>query len=590
MGSDNFISQKTVFRTVFPYFLMLLVSVLFLLFFSLWTSPFYEHWYGCDCSFFSMVGRGITEGMVPYRDFFDLKGPYFFFIEALGQLIHRDRLGVYLIQIPFMWASLILVMKLSGLYLSKAKSMAVMLIFLFGHISTIWGGNTLEEYMLPVNLLVIYLTVRHLKLHPLKSYNLPFYIPLITGICFGIMLFAKVTVAAPIMGVCTGIFISLLAYKKNKELFLYVLYFILGVLIAIIPVFIYFSCHDSLLTMLYCVFEFAFKRSIDFSDPFSIKWELKLTACFLGFFTAVLHMPLSGVFQRKARTILPNTKIKDQLGLEHNQKEQSSLSAGNLYDKQDPDQKAKGLNNLPAEEHEDYAGDDREPEYSVKYALGRAERWLKKKNAEKKAPALPIELCLILIFMSLFTYILLHLGNPWIYYFITAEPVLVLACVMLLYMYDPLVLFSSVREGICLITLGIYIFYFGSCSMDTIQTFIYDHGNQYYAEYYNDAQNIALLIPEMERDSVFSFDIDMTFFEAVQIMPCYKYQINLQFFIALEPSIQDEIMEYFDKNPPKWMIISETLDQYLPEIYNMMMEKYHCLYFNSAGCLYVLND
>ncbi len=527
--------------------------------------------------------------MVPYRDFFDLKGPYFFFIEALGQLIHRDRLGVYLIQIPFMWVSLILVMKLSGLYLSKAKSIAVMLIFLFCHISTIWGGNTLEEYMLPVNLLVIYLTVRHLKLHPLKSDSLPFYIPLITGICFGIMLFAKVTIAAPIMGVCMGIFISLLAYKRYRELLYYIIYFILGVLLATVPVFIYFSLHDSLLTMLYCVFEFAFKRSVDFSDPFSIKWELKLTACFLGFFTAVLHIPLSEVFQRKTGTASLNTKT-DSLDTEPDSGEQSPLPSENLYNKQIPGQNLKNQKDITSEDHKNSAANDREPEYSIKYALGRAERWMRKKNTEKKTPSLPIELCLILIFMSLITYILLHLGNPWIYYFITAEPVLVLACVMLFYMYDPLILFSSVREGICLITLGVYIFYFGSCSMDTIQTFIYDHGNQYYAEYYNDAQNIALLIPEMERDSVFSFDIDMTFFEAVQIMPCYKYQINLQFFIALEPSIQDEIMEYFDKTPPKWMIISETLDQYLPDIYNMMMEKYHCLYFNSAGCLYVLNE
>ena len=550
---------------VLPYFALLLVSVLFLLFFSLWTSPFYEHWYGCDCSFFTMVGRGITQGMVPYRDFFDLKGPYFFFIEALGQLIHQDRLGVFLIQIPFMCASLILVMKLSRLYLSKGKSVAVILIFLFGHISTIWGGNTLEEYMLPVNLLVIYIVVRHLKLHPLKSDSLPLYIPLITGVCFGIMLFAKITIAAPIMGVCMGIFVSLLAYKRYKELLYFVLYFILGVLIATIPIFIYFSYHDSLLTMLYCVFEFAFKRSIDFSDPFSIKWELKLTACFLGFITAILHMPLSEVFQRKAI----ESKTHDKPAPDHIRAEQKKY---------------------PTEEYERNAEYNREPEYSIKYALGRAERWLKRKNTEKNAPVMSIELCLMLIFMSLFTYILLHLGNPWIYYFITAEPVLVLACIMLFYMYDPLILFSSVREGICLLTLGVYIFYFGSCSMDTIQTFIYDHDNQYYAEYYKDAQDIAVFIPEMERDSVFSFDIDMTFFEAVRIMPCYKYQINLQFFIALEPSIQDEIMEYFDKTPPKWMIISETLDQYLPDIYNMMMEKYHCLYFNSAGCLYILND
>ena len=82
---------KDIFRRFLPYLLLLALSALFLLIFSLWTSPFYRHWYGCDCSFFTMVGRGITEGMVPYRDFFDLKGPYFFFIEALGQLIAADQ-------------------------------------------------------------------------------------------------------------------------------------------------------------------------------------------------------------------------------------------------------------------------------------------------------------------------------------------------------------------------------------------------------------------------------------------------------------------------------------------------------------------
>ena len=234
-----------------------------------------------------MVGRGITQGLVPYRDFFDLKGPYFFFIQALGQLLHRDRLGVYLIQIPFLWASLILIRKLCRLYLSKGKTIAVLFIFLAAHISILWGGNTLEEYMLPVNLLVVYLTIRYLKDHTLKEHSIPPYLPLVTGLCFGIILFAKITVAAPIMGICAAIGLSLLAYRKYKELFLFILYFILGVFIAAVPVFLYYAYHDCLLTMLYCVFEFAYLRSVDFSDPFTIKWELKLAACFFGFFVAV---------------------------------------------------------------------------------------------------------------------------------------------------------------------------------------------------------------------------------------------------------------------------------------------------------------
>ena len=77
------------------YPVLFIIAVLFLLAFSLWESPLYPHWYGCDASFFSMAGRGITKGWVPYLDFFDLKGPYFFFLQALGQfvkqlLIHRQ--------------------------------------------------------------------------------------------------------------------------------------------------------------------------------------------------------------------------------------------------------------------------------------------------------------------------------------------------------------------------------------------------------------------------------------------------------------------------------------------------------------------
>ena len=534
------------FKTILPYFLFLAVSALFLLFFSLWTSPYYVHWYGCDASFFSMVGRGITEGLVPYRDFFDLKGPYFFFIQALGQFLHRDRLGVYLIQIPFLWFSFILVWKLGRMYLSKGRSFAVLLLFLFGHISILWGGNTLEEYMLPLNLLIIFLTIRHLKNHSLREDPIPSYLPFVTGLCFGIMIFAKITVASPIMGICAAIGISLLAYRRYHTLLYYILYFILGVLVAAAPVFLYFAWKDSLLTMLYCVFEFAYLRSVDFSDPFTIRWEIKLAACFLGVFTAIFHFPL------------------------RNEAKEAST-------KTDPS--ANGITQM-----------DAEPEYSIRYAFARVGKWIRKKNAAQKHPAIPVEICLILLFMSLITYILLHLGNPWIYYFMTTEPIMILSAILLLHIYDPLVLFSSVREAVCLLALGIYLFYFGYCTMDTIQIFLYDHTNPYYEEYYQNAQNIALLIPEAERDSVFSFDIDMTFFEATQIMPCYKYQINLQFFIALNPAIRDEILEYFDKTPPKWMVISETLDQYLPEMYDMIVEKYHCLYYNSAGCLYVRNN
>ncbi|MCR5108888.1 MAG: hypothetical protein K6B28_12080 [Lachnospiraceae bacterium] len=566
---------KDMIKSAFPYLILLVISFLFLLLFSLWTSPFYENWYGCDASFFTMVGRGITMGKLPYRDFFDLKGPYFFFIEALGQFIHKDRLGVFIIQVIFMWVDLILVVKICRIFLNRAKTAAVLVIFLFTHASILWGGNTLEEYMQPLNFLVVYVTLKFLHERKLSEDDIPFHVPFISGIASGVMIFSKITVAAPIAGICIGVGISLLIYKRYKTLLYYVIYFILGLLTAIVPILAFFYFNGFLSYMLYCVFEFAFLRGTDFAEPFNIKWELKLAGCFLGFLTGIFHLPGIERLPKKiynSRLLLMArsglTSVKNVISV----RIRTLPGAGS--DEADKDLIVPDKNETVGEEADILSGSDIS----------------KQKIKDPKKPSLPIELCLILIFSSLIAYTLLHLGDPFIYYFMTAEPVMLMALVLILYLYDPLILFSGKREAICLIIMGIYIFYFGMFSMDTIQTPIYDRGNEYYGNYYNDAQDLALLIPEYERDSVYSFDIDMTFFEATRIMPCYKYQINLQFFIALNPDILTEIQEYLNDTPPKWLIISDTLDQYIPEIYDTVMVKYHLISQNSAGCLYRLDE
>lgn len=484
------------------YLPLLAVAVLFNLFFSLWTSPYYEHWYSCDSALFALVGRGINMGMVPYRDFFDLKGPYLFFIEALGQLIHEDRPGVFILQIPFLWATLILIYKTSRLYLSKVKSAFVIAIFLFSHVSTIWGGNTIEEYMLPLNMLVIYLAVSFLKNHSLNTDNVPTQFPFIAGICFGIMLFAKATVASPLIGVCLALGILLVINKRFKELFKSILLFILGVGLAAVPPIVYFAYKGSLKEMFYCVFEFAFLRSVSHGDSFNIKWELQLTACIFAFLVGVLHLPI-----------------------------------GKL-----------------------------------------------------KKPALPMEMCTLLISMSVVTYIFLHFGTPWIYYFMTPEAVLVTALIMLLSIYNPLVLFSSIKQAVCLITLFIYMIVFAVPDADVFDHMVNKGDYGFLQEQYYGANAIAGMIPQEERDSVYSFGMHMAFYEMTRIIPCCKYTDNLPFFIEIDPSIRDDVFDRFEKDPPKWLVISYDFESVLPEIYEMVMEKYENNFSNSVGMLYKLKQ
>ena len=96
-NKEHTLSDKTI--RILTYAGLAPAAALFILAFSLWTSPLYDHWYGCDASFFTLVGRGMLNGMVPYRDFYDLKGPYFFFIQALGQFICRGHIGIYILQV-----------------------------------------------------------------------------------------------------------------------------------------------------------------------------------------------------------------------------------------------------------------------------------------------------------------------------------------------------------------------------------------------------------------------------------------------------------------------------------------------------------
>lgn len=496
-------SKITVRERIISYVILLIVSILFILAFSLWESPLFKDWYGCDASFFSMAGRGIAvKGWIPYVDFFDLKGPYFFFIEALSQLIHPDRLGVFILEIPFFYASMILIYEISRLFVSVLKTIAVTVITMFLYVATLWGGNTLEEFMLPLLLLTVYLTLRfslnradNAEEYTISFGSLPSYVPLISGICFGIILFSKVTVGASIAGVVITVCICSLLDKDFKGLIKYLGLCLLGVIISIAPVIIYFYYNNALERMLYCVFEFAAKRSLDMEEVFQKDREFQCLGCYFTFFTAIFHPK----------------KIKRPL-------------------------------------------------------------WI------------------LLIASSLTTYILMHLGGTFIYYYTAAFPVLVLGLVIFLKIYDPLILFKNVRQFICLGILTVLLYSYAQSSIDTIRTFIHRSEDTWYAEDSQSARDLAGLIPNWERDQVFSFSIDMTWFEANQILPCYKYPINLQYFIFLDPSIETDISDYLNNTPPKWLIIGNNFPGEIPSLYSIVESRYECISSNDSGNLFMLKE
>ena len=491
-----------------------LVSFLFLLVFSLWTSPFYKNWYGCDASFFTMAGRAILNGYVPYRDFFDLKGPYFFFIEALGQLIVKGRTGAFVMQVLALFATLIIMIKTCRLFLSCKKTAVIVSLFLFFHASTLWGGNTLEEFMLPLNLLAIYLTVKDIKgnarIRPLTA--------MITGGCFGVILFAKVTVAAPIIGLVIAIIIYFIRSKRIFELISYLIYAFFGVLVAITPVFIYFYCHKTLTDMLYAVFVFAFKRSLE-GDKYDIHNELKISGCYFAMIFTLCQIDYKRVVL-KLRGLLSRKS----------------------------DDKANNISETT-----------REFVLSAIFAMG------------------------------FITAITLHFGDPFIYYFTTAYPIFMLTMIVMFVLYDPLTLLKSWRLDIPVAAFLVFLCYFASHTSNQINTVLFDRGNTYYQTYVDKANEMASLIPECDKDSVYSINMDMQWFECNNILPCYSYTINLQFFVSLDNQIEQNIIKRLKTDPPKWIVIGGDLSSYLPNINDVVMPMYSEVYENEYGALYLLD-
>lgn len=572
--------MKNIITKIITYICLAAVSVGFLYAFSLWTSPNYEHWYGCDASFFTLVGRGILSGMVPYRDFYDLKGPYFFFIQALGQFIRKGHVGLFILQAVALWASLVLIYKLGRLYISHKKTLGIIVFFLLAYISLLWGGNCLEEFTLPMNLLVIYLNLKYLigpkiiktaadsepdaEEKTEEKRNLSLYLcAAITGLCFTIMTFSKVTAGAPLIGLCVGILILMMKRKQFKDFAFYALYFLLGAVVGFVPLLIYFGYHGCILKMLYCTFIFGFKRSSDLSRILSWELETKVSGATFAAIFALLHLLYVEKGSGTPDIITEETKA----GPEKNTEEVSTNSNITAEKTQvDSDKNTDIVKTSDTDERKE----------------GRIKKWLSRIRVREE--------CILLFPMSIVTYLALHLGDGFIYYFITGMPCMVLALILFAKIYDPLILFKTVKQSVCWLLIFVFVYHYTGPSINSFKTFRNRPDEAFQQEYYKNSLDMGALIPSFDRDRVFSFDIDMQWYEINDILPCNKYVVNLQYFIALEPGIEQELFDFFEKTPPKWMICSNTLEDYLPQMNEMVQSKYDCLFTTDVGHVYLLRE
>lgn len=242
------------------------LAAAFLLFFSVSTSPLTNE-YGGDSAFFMLVGQGMTRGLLPYRDFFDMKGPYLFLIEYLGQLICYGRTGAFLMQWVHLTACLWITDCIYRMMLKKASFLLELLLmapWLVVAAVTFEGGNLTEEYSLPWLLLAVYFALRYLRASgETGDWKHPVRIGFYYGFAFGFLALIRVTNAAMIGAVILTISVGLLTKKEFKNLIGNGVMFILGCAAAFAPMCVYYACHGLLGEMLSQVFGFGVQYSAE---------------------------------------------------------------------------------------------------------------------------------------------------------------------------------------------------------------------------------------------------------------------------------------------------------------------------------------
>ena len=249
------------------YLALFLASFLFLSFFSYSTTPFSITNNGKDAAFFRLVGQGMTKGYLPYRDFFDMKGPYLFLIEYLGQLICYGRLGIFIVQWINLFLSILLACRIFDLFRIRRPLTQFALLLPLAYIAgfSFEGGNLTEEFSLLPLLSCLYGCLLYFanSERQEKRWQETFFVYAGAwfGLCFGFLLMIRVTNAALICAMMLTVGLDLIIKRRPRQLLICAGCFIGGLLLAVVPAFLYFGAKGMLREMNEAVFVLGFKYS-----------------------------------------------------------------------------------------------------------------------------------------------------------------------------------------------------------------------------------------------------------------------------------------------------------------------------------------
>lgn len=195
----------------------------------------------CDTPIFFMCGKAWMNGMIPYVDFTDSKGPLLWLIQGIGYLISNyTYVGVFLLQCLFYSVTFCYVYKTATLFI-KRKEMAILCASFMALVYfNPWYHYEIksEDWCQPFLIVSIYHICRLFYTgHALNNSSI-YQTAYILGICWTGPLLIKYSIAIMMGSLLLAVLIFLIKQKKNP--IIPILLFHAGVLTVFTPFAVYF--------------------------------------------------------------------------------------------------------------------------------------------------------------------------------------------------------------------------------------------------------------------------------------------------------------------------------------------------------------
>jgi hypothetical protein len=225
------------------------------------SAPFSKLINAHDSSMFMYFGKGMSEGIVPYKEMFDHKGIVLFWIQQLGTIIGLGNYstGVWIVELIFYFVTIFFIFKSCYILTKNYLATGIAILLLTGPaVVTIQNGNYSEEFALTFISIALYLFIKEYKHDFFSKYRL-FFI----GITGALTFFIRPNMVALWVVFCLYFLFKGIKNKDHNRLFSQILWIFLGGFLVCLFVAAYSLIKGNLSDMLYQTFVLNAQYSAD---------------------------------------------------------------------------------------------------------------------------------------------------------------------------------------------------------------------------------------------------------------------------------------------------------------------------------------